>query len=349
MQRAFNRRRSLALLVLLAGGIASTIYLTLRRERLDRLLLEAVLRRDTAAVKTLLEQGADANTRDMADHGPIRLADMWNAFWIHGRNAPERQNPTVLMLATGDPAILKLLLDHGADVNAAFDSPFLGSGRTALMIAARSDSNHAVRLLLDHGADPNRRIQGGRMDGHTALMDAAEFGRSESVELLLDRGADVIARQGDWTALMAAAENARAANIRLLLGRGADARARTNSGITALTRAADSGCSDCIAPLLDADATDGDTALLHAAGAGSAQTVRVLLDYGAAIEARDPEGKTALLLAVESGHSACVRLLLDRGADIHAMDERGWTALREAWSDNRVACARLLRQRGAVR
>ena len=57
---------------------------------------------------------------------------------------------TALMLAAqgGHEAVAQLLLQHGADVAAAFND-----GSTALMLAAQGGHEAVAQLLLQHGAD----------------------------------------------------------------------------------------------------------------------------------------------------------------------------------------------------
>lgn len=55
---------------------------------------------------------------------------------------------------TGQYAMTKLLLQHGAKVNTAVSRGFY-SGRTALHLAAKTGSENVVRLLLAHKADVN--------------------------------------------------------------------------------------------------------------------------------------------------------------------------------------------------
>jgi ankyrin repeat protein len=58
---------------------------------------------------------------------------------------------TALMWAATNPQKTRVLLAHGADVNARSDDV-----RTPLMIAAgRPGGAPIVKLLLDHGANPN--------------------------------------------------------------------------------------------------------------------------------------------------------------------------------------------------
>ncbi len=71
--------------------------------------------------------------------------------------------------------------------------------------------------------------------------------------------------------------------------------------------------------LLDAG-DDGQAALVDAAGHGQAEAVRLMLDAGIPLDARDQDGATPLHAAALSGSAQVIRLLLDRGADIEAHD-----------------------------
>lgn len=76
-----------------------------------------------------------------------------------------------------------LLLEHGADVNAAWVD-----GNTALMHAAREGNREIMRLLLDQGADVNAQ----NIRGETALMFARQSGwpdEEELAQLLVEAGA----------------------------------------------------------------------------------------------------------------------------------------------------------------
>jgi ankyrin repeat protein len=85
-----------------------------------------------------------------------------------------------------------------------------------------------------------------------------------------------------------------------------------------------------IAKLLDAGADPnaaapiGETALMTATRTGLTDAIALLLDRGAAIDARDPEfQQTALMLAVRENHPDAVQLLLARGADMNARTRVG--------------------------
>jgi ankyrin repeat protein len=57
------------------------------------------------------------------------------------------------------------------------------------------------------------------------------------------------------------------------------------------------------------------------------EVVKVLLEKGADIEAKDEDGQTSLMWASYRGYSEVVELLLENGANIEAKDNRGKTAL----------------------
>ena len=142
---------------------------------------------------------------------------------------------------------MELLLDHGADVNAA------NRRKSTPLLWALHDVAK-VRLLLEHGANVNAKT----IDGRTAVYQAAIManaaagsaaaagegrgcqcqdaqrhdspdggcaGRFRSLRLLVERKADVNARNAAGaTALMAAAQTGRPEAVRLLLEKGADAK-----------------------------------------------------------------------------------------------------------------------------
>ena len=93
--------------------------------------------------------------------------------------------------------------------------------------------------------------------------------------------------------------------------------------------AAQKGYTVAVGNLLAAGA-ECSTALHRASWGGHQTTVRLLLDRGAKIEAKDPANQTPLHIASLCGHEATVRLLLDRGAYFKAEDYIGQTPLRGA-------------------
>jgi ankyrin repeat protein len=131
--------------------------------------------------------------------------------------------PLQVAVAEGDMEAIRLLLEHGADVNAPAGAEF---GRTALQaaIAAGTPNPDIVDLLLLNGADVN--APPAARGGVTALQGAAIQGDIQVVRMLLACKADVNeapALEEGRTAVEGAAEHGRLEMIRLLLSVGAKA------------------------------------------------------------------------------------------------------------------------------
>lgn len=135
----------------------------------------------------LLENGADPNAR--LKKNPRR----YGFTFASGR--PKDSTPFALAALAGDAAIMRVLVDHGADPLLIADR-----GVTPLMMAAGirrnlsedivplSDSFEAVKLAVELGADVNAADE---RYGDTALHGAARIKSAEIVQFLVDNGADV--------------------------------------------------------------------------------------------------------------------------------------------------------------
>jgi ankyrin repeat protein len=77
-----------------------------------------------------------------------------------------------------DGSVVRLLLEHGADINAQNQI-----GRTPLHWASIKGALEVVRLLLEHGSD----VEVEDYDGKTALEFAADGGHGEVVESLREQ------------------------------------------------------------------------------------------------------------------------------------------------------------------
>jgi uncharacterized protein len=96
-------------------------------------------------------------------------------------------------ISLGDTALIKRLLDKGADINAK-DNDF-----TLLMKAATEGYVKTSQLLIDKGADIDAKTD----EGSTALICAARAGYPKIVELLINAGANVKVKNNiGWTAEM---------------------------------------------------------------------------------------------------------------------------------------------------
>ena len=128
---------------------------------------------------------------------------------------------------------------------------------------------------------------------------------------------------------------------------------RDRRGTTPLMYAAAVGSQDAMKLLLEAGADVNAknafdaTALMWAAG--DIGKVRLLLAKGADVNARSKIGRTPLLIAaLHDGASEAVRLMIDKGADVSAHDRDGISVLEAAATVNNADTARLLLAKGAT-
>ncbi|KAI3326879.1 hypothetical protein HD806DRAFT_374406 [Xylariaceae sp. AK1471] len=219
--------------------------------------------------------------------------------------------------ARGKLSIVRLLIQHGADVNPKRDTEV-----PALVKAAEAGNVAVISELLDHKADPNacNRL------GQTALFSAAIKGHDRVVEALLNGGADVNAKdkEGRSALLFLASEKKTKAKwttdtLGLLHQHGADIEVRDQ-----IER----------------------TPLLWAATNSNIELAGFLLENYANVAATNNRGRTALHLSVESNDKEhredMVRLLLAYGADPGATSDGGWTPLHNAAQSGYTSVAALL-------
>ncbi|MBS1857315.1 MAG: ankyrin repeat domain-containing protein [Acidobacteria bacterium] len=264
---------------------------------------------------------------------PIRngdLAALHSLIRTPGPKARDARGNSPLMYAAalGNLESMRLLLEAGADPNAANDF-----GATPLMWCAGDAAK--VRLLLEHGANVNARSRLGR----TPLLAAAAYdGATEAASLMIDKGADVNA--GDESG-MTVLEQAAGVNhielVRLLIAKGAKVDTVDKGGVSPLIAAAGSGdhagrlvqllldhganvnrpCADTLDVVKNGPIQLGRVTALHAAAAmGDYESAAALVRAGADVNALDVRKASPLVWAVATDHAdpRIVKLLLEKGA-----------------------------------
>ncbi len=269
---------------------------------------------DVAALKELL-RAPGPKPRDARGNSPLMYAaalgtpDVLRLLLDAGAdpNAANELGATPLMWCAGDAAKVKLLLAKGAKVNVRSKL-----GRTPLLIAAAYDGAiESARLMIIKGADVNARDE----SGVTVLNQAANVNNLEVARMLLAKGADVnIADNGDFTPLHGAATNAYrgGALVKLLLERGAAVNAKSED-------TAEVGFNGPIA-------IGHITPLMDAAQMGGYESVEALLKAGADPNAMDVRDANALVFAVAVDHPnpKVVQLLLAKSSDKDMAREWAW-------------------------
>jgi ankyrin repeat protein len=181
-----------------------------------------------------------------------------------------------------------------------------------------------VRVLLANGADLESKDE----RGATPLIIGVEGHNTEIVKLLLEKGANISARDNyEGTALTEASRSFDPEMLRAVLEGNPDIEDKN----AALLQAAKSG--PVAIQAVDAPSTaarQDEPAARAPQELPWVKNVRLLLDGGANIEARDEEGSTPLMQAAAFGQTETFKFLVERGAKINVRDKRGMSPLTAA-------------------
>ena len=301
-----------------------------------------------ACAKELLAGGADINLPDPRGTTPLVLAIMNMKF----------DTAKVLIDAGADVQIWDFYGE--APLYAAVDMRVVPQGaRVDTASTDNATSMDIIRLLLAHGANVNAQLKlplpsrtpaaaGGRVDkrvhniGATPLLRAAVGADLDSMQLLIDHGALVELPLADGTTPMLAAllpsttraadktEQQALAAVRLLKMAGADPNNAVTRSNTALHLIHTHGADEA--------RVRGNTALQMATVQGWAEVTRQLVGWGVDVNARDADGLTALDYAMgrerlgflqqrPDPRRDMVKLLRDLGATVENPDTAPWKPL----------------------
>jgi len=155
-------------------------------------VLIAIYYSEPAIANLLISQGAQLDIFEATAVGKeedVRSllqkdAALVNAF------APDGFQPLGLACFFGHTSIVKLLLEHGADVNSRSKN---ASSVQPLHSAVAGRHLEISWLLLEHGAEINSAQQ----DGFMPIHEAAQNGDMEMIKLLIKHKADLSAKKSD--------------------------------------------------------------------------------------------------------------------------------------------------------
>ena len=188
------------------------------------------------------------------------------------------------------------------------------------------------------------------------LLDAAMNGRLLDLMTALDNGADINTKKicllYGQTPLMAASDGSHTDVVKFLLGKGADVSARDKDGNTALMRTVSEISRAELLSGLEKYDSNADYISERMAQYDEDERVRsyivkLLLDNGSDIDAKNFYGETALIISSESGQKEIVKILLEKGADVNAKDNNNDNALSLAKRGAYTEIVQMLEKAGA--
>jgi ankyrin repeat protein len=339
-------------------------------------MMEAATIGDTEVLRLLLKAGADVESANregqtalmaVARTGNVEAAELLLKAGARVDSVEQWGGQTALHWANAQsqPEMVKLLVRHGANVNARaivrdWQRRVTAEGRpknmnrggfTPLLYAAREGCIECGKALLKGKADINLPDP----DGLTPLNLALTNMRFDFAAMLIEAGADVnkwdfYGRTPLYSAVdlntlprggrpdLPSTDNLTGYDIaKMLLERGANPNIQLKLRPPYRNGVFDRGGDTVI--------STGATPLLVAAKTGDAKSVALLLKHNAIVDLPNAQGVTPLMVAAGVGHGAnptrgryktdaeaaeCLRLLQEAGANVNAKDERGMTALHGA-------------------
>lgn len=271
----------------------------------ESILLDAYKSRKLAAVKILLEKGADPNKDDADGKSLIFYA-----------------------VESGDNSTLAVLIKTKVDIN---DKTI--DGKTPLIVAIEKNKTQAIELLLLGKADVNIPDPSGNLP----IVLAVRLGLTGILKPLVNAGADINSKSLDGKSLLIIAHesiiksysDSKLRLIQELVLLGAETNISTAQGRSLIFEYAERGYAALVKSFIE-DGTsveekdkEGNRLLHISVIAGKDQVVSVLLDKGAAINSNGNGGNTALIYAARAGNFNLVKNLLKKGADVNKKNTAG--------------------------
>lgn len=293
----------------------------------------AALRGDAEAVRSLLDRGADVESKTrIGSYTPLHLASRGGHVLIMRMLLEAGANPravtttsgaTPLHLAAasiGGAEAVAVLLAHGADPNA----PESSASQTPLMFAAGSNRADAVRELLKGGADPGLNTKVVDVLPSLALDREATKRFRKMISVDAEAEADPDDDDGPYAGTHRVAAEPSPGEVqaairaqREFLKSGYDV-GDVDGHSLARVRPDYPGGPDVVRPPdreVLVGKTGGMTALLHAAREGHIEAAVALLEGDASINQVSGDGTSPLLIAALNGQFDLAMVLLERGAD----------------------------------
>ena len=295
-------------------------------------LMWAAAEGNAAAIQALIAGGADIHARSFARNFKKQTTEYTGGPVDKG--APIEFSALLFAVRAGQVDAVRQLLAAGANVNDTATD-----GTSALVIAIINAHYELASVLLDHGADPNAALQGWtplhqlmrtRAPNAGQLPQPVLTGNVSGLQLaakLIAQGANVNARMTKGvmdgyrsrfhfigaTPFLLAAKGVDFEMMHLLAEKGADPLLTNEFNTTPLLAAAGVEMSE---PGEDSGTNED-----------AIEAVKIALDVGCDVNAVNRNGDTALHGAARRGANPVVQLLIDRGAKLDARNKQGWSPL----------------------
>jgi ankyrin repeat protein len=304
------------------------------RVRGQNALMWAVAEHHPEVVAALLAHHADVRARSEARSRLVNAgADGTQRLSTDRANLFEEEHggftPLLFAAQRGDLDSAKLLIDAGANANDTAPN-----GASALVIATHSGHQALAAFLIETGADPNA-AGAGYAPLHAAILRADQvlmkslLAHGANPNAVLTRPTPVRRASQDWamnpawvgaTPIWLAARFADAETMRTLATAGADGRFTMPDGGTVLMAplavGPDRRRGVGVAPPDPAEAERN-----------ALSTMKVAVELGAEVNARNAAGDTALHGAASRRYTSVIQFLADSGARLDVKNKRGQTPL----------------------
>ncbi|HEU4694565.1 MAG TPA: ankyrin repeat domain-containing protein [Vicinamibacterales bacterium] len=306
-------------------------------------LMWATAQKHPAAMRVLIEAGADVNARSTIIAWERQRTSEPRDKWL----PPGGLTPMLFAAREGCVDCTRVLLSAGANPDIVDPDQY-----TPLIIALINGHFDVAGALIDAGANVDMQDKVGRtalwaaVDAHTIPSSNRPAPREtddtlssmDIITRLLDRGANVdlalraqvpyrtkLDRGGDGvlgpgtTPLLRAAKAGDVPVIKMLLAKGANPRAVTTRGnVNPIMMAA------------NVAAREEDMTGRQKTQKEAIESIRLLLAAGTDINGADTQGRTAAHGAAMWGWTDVVRFLHENGLKLDIEDKRGYTALDTA-------------------
>ncbi len=247
---------------------------------------------------------------------------------------PDGKTPLQYACLKKDHALLKLLLENGANPNASLRNAY--SNPVPLRITFDARDIDSFKLLLKYKADPDTQIHHDGTGGSLlkAACEQKKFIPDAFIIALLEAGADLHAapQHFNYTPLdRALASGKPAKTVQLLLDRIESLEGPTYAPIlhTAIQARVSPEMLETLhrkGAKIDGRTHFHDEAIHAAAETNNRAALDLLLTWGADVNASGQMGKTPLMAAAGKGNTEMMEYLLGKGADPKLTDRSGKTA-----------------------